>query len=64
MSWSRSNVTIKCCICTVDMAHSDTAPGYWAKSVCSQPCHQEREWRQTLAICGKQYYPDPKKATE
>ena len=30
-------------------------------STCSEECLQEWEWRHTLYVMGKNYYPDPKK---
>lgn len=32
-----------------------------ATRCCNKECYQEWEWRKTLAILGKEYYPDPRK---
>jgi len=32
---------------------------YHARS-CSRECYREFEWRKTLSIMGKDYYPDPR----
>jgi len=32
------------------------------KNTCGKICYQEFDWRRTLAILGKPYYPDPTKA--
>lgn len=29
---------------------------------CSKECHDEAEWRRTLAIMNKAYYPDPRRS--
>lgn len=31
----------------------------WGGEVCSRRCSQELNWRRTLSILGKDYYPDP-----
>jgi hypothetical protein len=28
--------------------------------VCDRKCAREMDWRETLSILGKEYYPDPK----
>ncbi len=29
---------------------------------CGSECYREFEWRRTLAVIGKDYYPDPRKS--
>lgn len=49
---------VKCCVCGRAM---DWMRRYGREGCsCSRACHQEFEWRRTLAILGKAYYPDPK----
>lgn len=31
---------------------------------CSMECIEEMEWKSALSICGKEYYPKPKKQEE
>lgn len=58
--FSRNDV--RCCICQEGM---DYQQRYGRESCCcSQACWNEFEWRQTLSILGKEYYPDPKKETK
>lgn len=53
---------IKCCICGGSM---DWMRGYGRdQRCCGRECHQEFDWRRTLASLGKDYYPDPKRATD
>jgi hypothetical protein len=47
---------VKCCICGADI---DGMRGYGQSRVCDQECSDEMEWRKTLAIMGKKYYPKP-----
>jgi hypothetical protein len=34
--------------------------GRWHNRTCSGRCFYEFEWRRTLSIMGKEYYPDPR----
>lgn len=34
-------------------------PPYTKKAVCGKECNKELNWRETLSIMGKEYYPDP-----
>jgi len=50
---------IRCCICAVH------APFDWHKrygmdaACCCKECYEEFDWRRTLSILGKDYYPKP-----
>lgn len=50
-----SVLKIKCCICGAEI---DGMKGYGQHFVCDKECKKEFEWRKTLAIMGKQYYPE------
>ena len=56
-----SYMKVYCPICKSEM---DGMRHYGRDShCCGKDCHEEWEWRNTLAILGKEYYPDPKKVT-
>ena len=39
-------------------------PNVMGRAVCSGVCLREMNWRETLSILGKQYYPDPRRSDE
>ncbi len=48
--------------CSICKAEFDGMKHYGREgSCCSRECYDEWEWRRTLAIMGKAYYPDPRK---
>jgi hypothetical protein len=48
---------VYCCICNAEM---DWHKRYGREGCCcGQDCHQEFEWRRTLSILNKTYYPNP-----
>lgn len=50
---------VHCPICCCEM---DGMKAYGRESHCCGPtCHNEWEWRRTLAIMGKPYKPDPRR---
>ena len=49
-----SRLSIRCCICG---AECDGMRGYGQARVCDKECHNELEWRRSLAILGKPYTP-------
>lgn len=54
-----SYMKVHCPICQIEM---DGMRAYGQEShTCCKECHNEWEWRRTLAICGSQYYPDPQR---
>jgi hypothetical protein len=51
--------------CPVCKAEFDWMKKYGREiGCCGKACHDEAEWRYTLAIMGKEYYPDPRKKDE
>jgi len=53
---------IFCPICQKEM---DWMNGYGKDlKCCGKKCSVEFEWRRTLAIMGKEYYPDPRQPEE
>lgn len=56
-----STCEVRCCICGQPM---DWMKRYGREDCsCGPSCHREFEWRRTLAIMGKAYYPDPEPIT-
>ena len=48
--------------CPVCRSEMDWHKGYGREiRCCGKECHDEAEWRRTLSIMGKEYYPDPRK---
>jgi hypothetical protein len=45
-----------CNVCKVRI-HATPGTGYESQGVCGKQCWDERDWRRTLAILGKKYYP-------
>lgn len=61
------DMNLSCCICGV--AFSATVrnsfcggKGHFYEAVCTKACLDEKKWRETLSIMGKEYCPDPRKA--
>lgn len=49
-----------CCICGKEMIWSVGCNiPFSKKGICSRKCNRELDWRESLSICGKAYYPDP-----
>lgn len=51
-----------CCICGVK--YKATVNRTWHgfdQATCGSKCFYEKQWRETLSIMGKEYYPDPRK---
>ncbi len=46
-----------CNICGKEMLVCFSAP--YAARFCGRACYKEFNWRTTLSIMGKEYYPDP-----
>lgn len=40
--------------------HAQLVSGYASRGCCSKDCFEEYNWRETLSIMGKDYYPQPK----
>ena len=53
-----SKQKVFCQICGEEM---ETNFQSWKGRVCGRKCGKELEWRRTLSIMGKEYYPDPRK---
>lgn len=57
-----SNQKGYCRVCGTEMLWNvDHSIPYAHLGVCGKECCQEYHWRETLSICGKDYYPDPRK---
>jgi len=52
-------VTVKCQICQKEIVW--TMSTRYDGRVCSLECYRELDWRRTLMILKKDYYPDPTK---
>lgn len=49
--------------CPVCKTRFDWHRGYGREiRCCDKYCNEEAEWRRTLSILSKEYYPDPKKS--
>src|SRR6185436_1269112 len=54
--------SLRCPICTGEF---DWNEGYGREiRCCCESCHTEAEWRRTLSILGKEYYPDPRRKND
>lgn len=53
-----SKQEIHCCICRSGPHSPGISTGMWKAGVCSMRCYYEKQWRETLSIMGKEYYPD------
>jgi hypothetical protein len=55
-----------CCICATSFRSTvrNTISGYFKEAACSRACLDEKQWRETLSIMGKDYYPRDKKTNE
>ncbi len=61
MFWG--NMELFCCICGKKFTCTvrNTTKGYFNQAACSRECLDEKDWRYTLSVMGKEYYPDPRK---
>jgi len=59
-------VELFCCVCGVKFECSvgSTVKGYFQQACCTRECLQEKDWRYTLSVLGKAYYPDPRTKEE
>jgi hypothetical protein len=48
-----------CCMCGVE-TEGTCNENRFKRGVCGPACFAEKEWRSTLSLLGKDYYPDPK----
>lgn len=55
-----------CCICGKEFECSvgSSVHGYFKQACCTRECLDEKQWRETLSIMGKEYYPDPRTKEE
>lgn len=55
-----SEQKLSCCICRTRYSTTANSGSKWKEGVCSMRCYYEKQWRETLSIMGKEYYPDPR----
>jgi hypothetical protein len=48
-----------CTVCGKEQFSQLTGNKFVGAVTCSPACYREFKWRETLAILGKEYYPDP-----
>jgi hypothetical protein len=53
-----------CQVCGKEMAVDFNKPGYPAQGLCSAVCSRELNWRKTLSILNRPYYPLPCAVTD